>query len=47
MMMNKYMVEKWERVRWNGLYAVVRGRLEEARAVRNVLMLALSYTLKL
>ena len=40
MMMNKYMVEKWERERQNSLYAVVRGRLEEARAVRNVLMLA-------
>ena len=40
MMMKKYMVEKWERERQNGLYAVVRGRLEEARAVRNVLMLA-------
>lgn len=37
--MHKCMVVKWKRKRQKGSWAVVRGRTEEARTVRNGLML--------
>lgn len=36
--MNKFAVEKWERKRWNGSCAVVKGSSEEVRLERKKLM---------